>query len=258
MHTSMQASELAAIAEYLDEAARNVRPVEPGERSISIDEAYQIQKLSVELREARGERVVGVKMGMTSKAKMLQVGLRDAIWGRLTDAMLHDNRGKLERARFIHPRAEPEIAFLLRKPLEGRITALQAWDAIDAIAPAIDILDSRLKNFKFDAGYGISDNCSSSGFFIGSWCLPSVDVGNLGMVLEIDGRPVQIGSSAAILDHPIHSLIAAARLTAEHGGALRAGDIFLTGAATAAEPLQVGMNVCLQVEHLGRCEFSVT
>ncbi|KOF55113.1 hypothetical protein AD428_02715 [Achromobacter sp. DMS1] len=249
---------LNEIAAILDDAACSRQAIEQLGLQIGIANAYKAQALSIARRIARGERKVGVKMGLTSKAKMQQVNLKDVLWGRLTDGMLMENGGVLDIDDFIQPRAEPEIAFRLRKPLAGRITELEAWDAIEGIAPAIEILDSRFKSFKFNVDDAIADNCSSSAFFIGPWHKPDTDFGNLGMSLEIQGHPVAVSSSSAILGHPIRTLVAAARLTEQYGGCLEAGDVFLSGASTAAFPLQAGMHVRVRVQSLGRCGFSVT
>ncbi|HTN64039.1 MAG TPA: fumarylacetoacetate hydrolase family protein, partial [Devosia sp.] len=159
-------------------------------------------------------------------------------------------------SRFIHPRAEPEIAFLIGKPLSGRVTSLEAFSAIDGIASAIVIIDSRFRNFKFRVTDVIADNSSSSGFVVGPWNSPATDVGNLGMALEFDGNPVAIGSSAAILGHPLRALVAAVELLSRYGEGLLPGDILLSGASTAAEPLKPNTRVRVRVEGLAGCGFA--
>jgi 2-oxo-3-hexenedioate decarboxylase len=244
-------SPLATLAERLDDAARNARAVAQLAEPITLEEAYEVQRLSVARRLERGEQRTGVKMGFTSKAKMVQMGLSELIWGRLTDGMLVDDGGTIDLARYVHPRVEPEVAFLLGRPLRGRVSMAEASTALEAVAPAIEIIDSRYENFKFSLTDVVADNTSSSGYVIGPWGDPHTDVANLGMVLEIDGRPVQIGSSAAILDHPVRALVAAARLAAAAGETLSAGDVVMAGGATAAEALQPGNRVRLSVDGLG-------
>jgi 2-oxo-3-hexenedioate decarboxylase len=250
-------SELAAI---VDEAARTATAIPQLTDSLprlSVQDAYAIQAFSIARRRARGERRAGYKMGLTSRAKMLQVGVSEVVWGRLTDAMRLAEGGELSRARFVHPRAEPEIAYLIGKPLEGEVSALEALNAVEAVAPAIEIIDSRYRNFTFSLSDVVADNSSSSGFFVGSWAPRSTDVGNLGIVMDVDGRPVQIGSSAAILGNPIRSLISAARLVTAAGERLEPGDIVLAGAATAAHPLTPGEYVRTSFQSLGIVAFSV-
>ncbi|NNM56912.1 2-keto-4-pentenoate hydratase [Acidocella sp.] len=224
---------------------------------LSVDEAYEVQLKLLQLRWARGECRVGYKMGLTSRAKMIQVGVSEIIWGRLTDAMRQEEGGVLKRSRFVHPRVEPEIAYIIGKPLAGNVSAAEALAAIEAIAPAMEIIDSRYQNFKFALPDVIADNSSSSGFYVGSWAPKSTDVTNLGIIMEVNGRPVQIGSSAAILGNPIRSLVSAARLVAGVGESLQPGDIVLAGAATAAHALTPGEYIRTSFQRLGHVAFSV-
>lgn len=246
-------------ARIVDEAARTATEIAQfsADAPISNDEAYAIQALSMQHRYARGEKRVGIKMGLTSRAKMVQVGVSDMIWGRLTDAMREEEGGTVSISRFVHPRVEPEIAFLMKAPLAGEVSALEAMAAVQAVAPALEIIDSRYKAFKFDVGDVIADNSSSSGFVIGNWASPDSDIANLGMVLSINGQPGEIGSSAAILGHPVRSLVAAARMVAASGERLEPGDIVLAGGATAAIPMAVGQAVSLEVQGLGNVTFTV-
>ena len=160
-------SNIAELATLLDDAALNATEVtqfDP-EGRLSLDEAYRIQAESIRRRLERGERRVGVKMGCTSRAKMVQMGLSDVIWGRLTDAMQIEEGTAINLSRFVHARCEPELAFILKRPLEGNVTGPEALAAVEAIAPAIEIIDSRYKDFKFSLPEVIADNASSSGFF---------------------------------------------------------------------------------------------
>lgn len=248
---------LLDIAKTLDNAARQRTAIRQLELQIGISQAYKVQALSIAQRIARGERRAGIKMGLTSKVKMMQVGLQEVLLGRLTDHMQHVNGGDVRLDDFIQPRAEPEIAFLLKSPLAGKITEPEAREAIAAVAPAIEILDSRFSDFRFNVDDAIADNCSSSAFFIGEWNAPDTPFANLGMAMEFNGKPVALGSSAAILGDPIRSLVAAAEIAARNGERLEAGDIFLSGASTAAIPLQKDTHVRLRVQSLGRCDFTV-
>lgn len=253
-------TELADIAEIVDSAAKNataIAQLSENGHQLSLDQAYAVQALSMQRRYQRGEKQVGVKLGFTSRAKMIQMGVDDVIWGRLTDAMLLEDGGSLDLSGYVHPRIEPEIAFLLKKPLNGQVTLLEAVDAVEAIAPAMEVIDSRYQNFKFSLADVIADNSSSSGFVIGSWQKPEQDITNLGIAMEFDGRPVQIGSSAAILGNPYRSLVVAARLCAESDVSLEPGYIVMAGAATAAEALRPGVHVRTVTEKFGATEINV-
>lgn len=252
-------TDINALAKIVDDAARNAKSIRQlsEKNSFSVEDGYAIQAAAFQRRLARGERQTGVKMGFTSRAKMIQMGLSDMIWGRLSDGMLVEDGGTIDLKHYVHPRAEPEIAFLLGAPLEGPVTATEALAAVEAVAPAIEIIDSRYRNFKFSLADVVADNCSSSGYVLGAWQSPEPDLSNLGMILEIDGRPAQIGSSGAILGHPVRSLAAAARLSAEAGEPLQAGWIVMAGGATAAEALSPGITVRNSVQDLGFTGFSV-
>lgn len=253
-------SSLAGLAQIVDEAARTATAIPQltdSLPSLTVDDAYAIQALSVARRRARGERRVGLKMGLTSRAKMAQVGVSEVVWGRLTDAMRLVEGADLVRSRYVHPRAEPEVAYLLKKPLEGEVSAAEALAAVEAVAPAMEIIDSRYRCFKFALPDVIADNSSSSGFYVGGWAPAATDVSNLGIVLEVNGRPEQIGSTAAILGDPIRSLVAAARLAGKAGERLEAGDIVLAGGATAAVALSPGQFIQTSFQSLGRVSFHV-
>lgn len=251
-------SSLAKYAVIVDEAARTAQAIPQFTTSapLEIEEAYAVQALSLERRFARGEKLAGIKMGLTSRAKMIQVGVDEVIWGRLTDAMRLEEGGALSKKRYVHPRIEPELAFLMKRELSGAASPAEALSAVEAIAPAMEIIDSRYENFKFALPDVIADNSSSSGFVVGNWARPDQDFSNLGIVVEVDGRAVQVGSTAAILGHPIRSLVAAARAASSIGG-LKPGWIVLAGGATAAHPLSVGQHVRTIMQNLGSVSISV-
>ncbi|MCI4680375.1 fumarylacetoacetate hydrolase family protein [Rhodoblastus acidophilus] len=251
-------SKLAQYAQIVDEAARSAGaiPQFTEREPLGVEEAYAIQALSMERRFARGEKLVGVKMGLTSRAKMAQVGVSEVIWGRLTDTMRLEEGGALSKKRYVHPRIEPELAFLMKRELVGEVSPAEALSAVEAIAPAMEVIDSRYRDFKFALPDVIADNSSSSGFIVGGWSKPDQDFSNLGIVVEVNGRAVQIGSTAAILGHPIRSLVAAARAASSIGG-LKPGWIVLAGGATAAHPLSVGEHVRTTMQKLGSVSIRV-
>lgn len=252
-------TDIQKLASIVDRAALDARAIAQlsAETTLTLAEAYAVQKASIGLRLARGERRVGVKMGFTNRAKAQQMGVHEIVCGRLTDRMIIEDGGNVDFARYVHPRIEPEIAFLLKTPLEGVVTPAQALAAVEAIAPAMELIDSRYENFKFSLEDVVADNASSSGFVVGPWHRPDIDFSNLGIVLSFDGRPVQIGSSAAILGHPLRSLVAAARMSTAGGERLEPGWMVMAGSATTAEPLRRGLFVQTEIQSLGRVAFAV-
>jgi 2-oxo-3-hexenedioate decarboxylase len=252
-----QAIDLDGLARTLDEAAGGARATAQLPAGLSLQDAYEVQARSVARRLARGERRAGYKLGFTSRAKMVQMGLHEVIWGRLTDAMVVADGAGVPAARFIHPRVEPEVCFLLGEPLEGTVTPLQAMRALAGVAPALEVIDSRYRDFKFSLPDVVADNCSAAAIVVGPWSDPTRDVANLGLLLEVDGRPAQLGSTAAILGHPVRSLVAAARLVGAAGERLEAGDLLMAGGATEAVALRPGSRVRLEMERLGGVGFTL-
>ena len=234
-----------AIAQILDEAALHAVPVEQisSKHALNLEESYAIQSISLARRYRRGEKWIGIKLGFTSKAKMEQMGVYDMIWGRLTDKMYRPNGGDLVLTDFIHPRAEPEIAFRIAKNIEKIITLENAASYVDGLAVAIEIIDSRYKNFKFSLEDVIADNCSSTAFTVGNWFSANTKIQDIAMSLSVDGQVIQKGNSNAILGNPWESFVAAARLARENGETLSKGAIILAGAATPAIYLEKGQKV---------------
>ncbi len=243
-------------AQQLDNAAVHAKAVPqfaPG--AFSLDEAYAIQRASIQRRVARGDDVRGIKLGFTSRAKMLQMGVNDLIWGWLTRSMLEEEGASVSLQRYIHPRAEPEVCFLTKRAIDRPLTALEALDYIEAVAPAMEIIDSRYQNFKFTLEDVVADNCSSAGLVVGGWSRNFDALANAGVNMTIDGRYVQTGSTAAILGHPLRALVQSARLLAASGSSLPAGSLIMAGAATAAQVLTPGSHVHCEVHGLGRVAF---
>lgn len=245
--------DIEGVAERLDNAAFTAKSTQQisQEQALTLAEAYQVQEQSIKRRYNRGEIFVGLKLGFTSKAKMEQMGVHDMIWGRLTDKMQYNAGDKLTRSDFIHPRAEPEIAFLLSKDITEELTLATAKDYISGVAVAIEIIDSRYEKFKFSLEDVIADNCSSAGFALGDWKPADANINNILMSLVTDDVIVGKGNSDAILGNPWESLVAAARLALANNVALKAGAIILAGAATPASYIKVGDTVSAHAEGLG-------
>lgn len=247
------------LADKLDKASLYAEPTSQisASQDINLDEAYAIQSISMSKRYLRGEKLVGIKLGFTSKAKMEQMGVHDMIWGRLTDRMEYQADEELDMSQFIHPRAEPEIAFRLSRDVDVVLTPENVFDYIDGVAVAIEIIDSRYENFKFSLEDVVADNCSSSGFIVGEWHAPKTAVNNLNMSLLLDGETVQAGNSNAILGNPMESLFAASRLAIENGENLLDGYIILAGAATPAQYIKSGQIVMAYADGLGSVKLNI-
>jgi len=247
------------LAQKVDDAAYNVTPIQQLslKNKFNEQEAYAIQTESLARRYSRGEKYIGIKMGFTSVAKMKQMGVHDMIWGRLTDTMLLERGAKLNLKRFIHPRAEPEICFWVKKTINRALKMKEVKSYVHGVAAAIEIIDSRYEKFKFSLEDVIADNCSSAGLVMGDWYHPDTPIGDLKMELVINNKVVQEGNSAAILDDPWKSFLAATRLANQYGEPIPAGSYIMAGAATSAVYLKPGQRVEARVERLGNVGFRV-
>ena len=258
---TLSSDDVDRLAVILDDAVQTARAVPQLTLATRFDvaDAYAIQRAGVALRKLRADPLVGMKMGLTSRAKAEQMGVFEPIYGHLTQRMILEDGGAVLRKDHVHPRVEPEVAYLLAKDLAGPVTPAQALAAVDGCCCALELIDSRYQNFKFTLEDVVADNGSSSRFVLGAVRKPrDFDCGNLGMVLEQNGVVKEIGSSAAIWDHPARSLAKLANLLALVGQTLRAGDIVLTGGATAAIALAPGDHVRVRVDALGSAELFVS
>ncbi|MEH7443635.1 fumarylacetoacetate hydrolase family protein [Bacillus sp. JJ1122] len=250
------------IVEYLysaEKECREVVKVTDRYPDMSFSDAYSIQEKLIERREKDGARKIGLKLGLTSKAKQDMMGVHEAIYGYLTDDMLSLEWEPLEYSNFIHPKAEPEIAFFIGEDLQGTdVTAEDVLRVTKFVAPAIEIIDSRYLNFKFTLADVIADNCSSSKFLIGSkWKSPEeLNLGQLGMVMSINGQVVQTGSSAAVLGHPATSVAWAVNKLGEVGKGIKKGDVILSGAVSEAVSFEPQDTILVQFAELGCVSFS--
>ncbi|MCG8371456.1 MAG: fumarylacetoacetate hydrolase family protein [Proteobacteria bacterium] len=253
-------NDIDRLAAVVDEAAQTASaiPQLSLRDDFDVEDAYRIQASSVARRVARGERIIGVKMGFTSRAKAEQMGVSDVIYGWLTDAMRVGAGDAVSLDAYVHARVEPELAVRMGDGLEGDVSAAEAWHAVEAVAPAVEIIDSRYENFRFSLVDVIADNSSSSGFVIGDWYDKPDDASDLRMSLSVDGDVVQTGSTRAVLGDPRLSVAKAAQMLARRGKRVEAGWIVLTGGATEAVALAPGARIENVVARLGSVAFHTT
>lgn len=199
-------TQMRMIATTLDEAAATATPVRQPDTGYELSTAYAIQDELIGLRLARGERMTGIKLGFTSQAKREQMGVDDVIFGRLTDGMHIPDGGEINISSYIHPRAEPEVAFLLGQHItDPTSTDLQV--AVAGVAAGIEVIDSRYHDFRFSLADVVADNTSAAGFAIGPWQAMTPDLANRGVVFSLDGHPARVGSTAAILGEDRKSVV---------------------------------------------------
>lgn len=258
----MNTDRIQQLAEIVDAAAMDLKEIDMLTSSaggLTIEQAYDVQEASLARRMARGERLVGMKMGLTSRAKMEQMGVHEPIYGRLTSAMIVNDGALIDLADYLHPRIEPEIAFIMGRDLAGPTTPAQALDAVSGVCAALEIIDSRYRDFKFTLPDVIADNTSAVRFVLGGSLVQAkkTNLGNLGIVMTVNGRVVATGSSAAVLEHPARSLAELVTMLARRGERLEAGQVVLSGGATVAMALNAGDHVRVEIDEIGSAEVRV-
>lgn len=224
------------------------------------DGAYAIQAINTRHWLDQGRRLVGRKVGLTAEAVQKQLGVDQPDFGVLFDDMQIGDGDTLEFARLIQPKAEAEIALVLGRDIDAaEATVEDVIVATDCAVAAIEIVDSRISDWKISFADTVADNGSSAFFVLGSAPRPlaGLDLYSAGMVLEVNGKIASLGAGAACLGHPLNAAAWLARTLARRGEPLKAGDIILTGALGPMVPLSPGDRVKAVVGGLGSVGFTV-
>ncbi len=254
---NLSAATIAQLAEHLDNCHRNAQDtpkITDAHPDMDWDDAYAIQDAILARHLGRGARVIGLKAGLTSHAKMKQMGVETPVFGFLVDEYSVLEGAEVKVSELIHPKVEPEIAFVLKHALRGpgcHIGAVLA--ATDFVMPGIEVIDSRYRDFKFDLKSVVADNTSASRFVVGGQPLRpnELDLRTVGVVLEKNGEPVALGAGAAVLGHPAAAIAMLANHLGARGQEIPAGSLILSGGITEAVAVAAGDNVCLRVQGMG-------
>lgn len=245
------------IARQLVAAERQRTPLPPLTEThpgFTIGDAYAVQLAAIEHKVAQGAKVLGKKVGLTSKVMQQMFAVDQPDYGHLLDTMMVANGGEAPMTRLLQPRVEGEIAFLLKQDLRGPgVTEAQVLTATEAVIPAIEIIDSRIRDWKIKLADTIADNASSGMFVLGDTRTPvaQVDLRLVGMVLEKNGELLGTGAGAAALGHPAASVAWLANKLAEFGLSLNAGEVILSGSLAVAPPVTSGDVITVQFAQLG-------
>jgi len=221
---------------------------------MTIEDGYAVQDALLARWEDQGRVLVGLKAGLTSKAKMDQMGVTEPSFGMLMGDTVDPDGGIVPTDRLIHPRVEAEIAFVTKAELAGPEVSIEdVLAATDFVQPAIEIIDSRFEKFKFDLVSVIADNGSSARFVMGGRPRrpQDVDLRTIGMVLEKNGEVVGMASSGAVLGHPARSMQMLVAWLHGRGRTLPAGSIVLTGGATEAVAVASGDAIVARYQGMG-------
>ncbi len=245
----MDAVARAAAAQALLAAYRTREAIDPLVTTypdIEFSDAYEIQLLQIRHFLAQGRRVQGHKVGLTSAAMQRQLNVAQPDYGHLLDDMFFPENVEIPVNRFLQPRVEPEIAFVLKRSLRGPgVTVAEAAAAVDFALASLEVIDSRIKDWKIGIIDTISDNASSGGVVLGSKPTPltAVDLRLAGCVLHRNGEVAATGAGGAVLGSPLNSLVWLANTVGALGITLEAGHVVLPGSLTASIPVAPGDTV---------------
>lgn len=247
--------EAATLADRLHAAAAEHRLIPPltDETPMSPSDAYAVQDALVERMTADGARCIGAKLGLTSQAKQREMGVGEPVYGWLTDRMALEPGELIATDSLGQPRVEPEIAFVIGADLEDpAATAATVLGRTEAVMPALEILDSRYKDYRFTLADVVADNTSSGRFVLGEPTSPAgIDLALIGCVFEHSGEIIGTAAGGAVLDHPARAVAWLARRLAERGRGLRRGDIVLSGGMMGASKAAPGDVFTATFDRLG-------
>lgn len=244
------------------EAEKTLKAISPFTEQfpdITVDEAYAAQLEYVEKRLADGAVVRGKKIGLTSKAMQEMLGVDRPDYGHIFDDMIYREGEAIDTSRFIAPRIEFEIAFMLKADIDGATVSIEnVADAIDYVVPAAELIDSRIKDWKIKFEDTVADNGSSAGAVFGKQQvkLKQVDLPSIKMETYKNGEKLDQGYGSAVLGNPLEAVVWLAKALHQYGIPLKAGEVVLAGALTKAVEVKSGDRFKAVFEHLGEVEVS--
>lgn len=254
---ALNKTELSDAALKLIRASKDLKPIDPLTETypdITVEDAYRVQLYTVEARLAEGRKVLGKKIGLTSPAMQQMFNVNEPDYGHLFDDMLVYQGEEISTSRLIQPRIEGEIAFVLERDLIGPgITPTDVTRSTVGVTAALEIIDSRIREWKIKIQDTMADNASSGAFVLGSKVVPlrGLDLRCVGFVMTKNGQLVATGAGAAVLGNPAQSVAWLANKMGEYGISLKAGEVILSGSAVAAVPVKAGDSIHLTVDRIG-------
>jgi 2-keto-4-pentenoate hydratase len=222
---------------------------------LTLDEAYYIQLENIKKKLEEGQKIVGKKIGLTSVAVQKMLGVDEPDYGHLLDTMVVENGGTIDTKDMLLPKVEGEIAFILKKDLKGpNVTAVDVIQATDYVVPALEIVDSRVQDWKISLRDTVADNASSGLYVLGGkpTKLEDIDLELVGMALYQNGEVANTGVGAAVLGSPATSVAWLANRLADYDITLKAGEVILSGALSGMVVANPGDNFVARFAHLGQ------
>src|SRR5690554_1523987 len=260
-YMSKNVTDLNALGDELFGALRDARMIDPlTDRypELTISDAYNIQRRLMQRRLDDGERIIGKKIGVTSQAVMNMLGVNQPDFGQLTDRMVVNQGDVVPMSEMIQPKAEGEIAFVLKHDLAGPgVTAADVLRTTEGVMACFEIVDSRIRDWKIKIQDTVADNASCGVFVLGDRLVDprSLDLFTTGMVLEKNGEIVGTGAGAATMGSPAIAVAWLANTLGELGMKLNAGDVILSGALSAMVPVSAGDNLRMSLAGIGGCSI---
>lgn len=248
--------------EELYQAWLSRRPVQPlieREPEITIEDAYRIQEAFVARRVAAGETIVGKKIGATSLAVQEMLGVYQPDFGMLLSGMVYQEGDTIDLSQLIQPKAEAELAFVLKEDLKGPgITAMDVIRATDYVLPCFEIVDSRISDWKLKIQDTVADNASCGVYVLGKTKGDprKLDITLAGMVLEKNGELFSTGVGAAVQGSPANAVAWLANTLGALGIPFKAGEVILSGSQSTLVPVADGDELVCTVGGLGSCRVS--
>lgn len=255
----MDASQIQQLGDELYDALITRKTLTPfTERGLAmgIDDAYGVQLRMIERRVANGETIIGKKIGGTSRAVQTMLNVNQPDFGQLLSGMLYHDGDAIAMQGLIQPRAEGEIAFVLKHDLMGPgVTAADVLAATEGVMACFEIVDSRIHNWQIKIQDTVADNASCGVFVLGDQLVApqQIDLALAGMVLEKNGEIIATGAGAATLGHPVNAMVWLANTLGKRGIALKAGEVILSGSLAALIPVQAGDHLRVSIGGIGSC-----
>jgi 2-keto-4-pentenoate hydratase len=257
--TPSSAVELADLLWRAEIDRRAIDPITDGFPRFGSVEAYEVQTVNIERRVAAGATIRGRKVGLTSRSSQRLLGVSEPNYGVLLSDMFVDDGDEIPLRMLIQPRVEAELAFVMADDLAGPgVTTVNALMAIGAVLPAIEVVDSRISDWRIRIGDTVADNASSARVVVGSRAVPamSIDLCHLGVLFYRNGSPVESGAGAAVLGNPARCVAWLANTLGSLGSGLRRGDVVLSGALHRMVPVRAGDSFRAEFAHLGGVSVS--
>ena len=265
--TEEQIKQAAATLDAAEQSRQQARPLTLAHSTMDMDDAYRVQRTWIDLKLARGAKVTGYKIGLTSRAMQQAMNIDTPDYGVLLDDMAYQDGDTIRAADFLDPRIEAEFGFVLKKPLFGEnVSVEQVLDATNYVTPALELISARTTRVDPETGYTrnvfdtIADNAANAGYITGGERIDPnhIDLRYAGALLYVDGVVEESGLGGAVMEHPAHGVAWVCRRFAPHGIGLEPGQFVLSGSFTRPVAVKTGTAISADYGALGQINIQFT